>query len=49
LKVDVVPGPVTVYAVRLRGQLVHFTSFFAQHRRLMELLVDRAGLAPVRG
>lgn len=49
LKVDVMPGPVTVYAVRFRGKFVHFTSFFAQHRRLMELLVDRAGLAPTRG
>lgn len=49
MKVDVMPGPVTVYAIRFRGSLVHFTSFFAQHRRLMELLVDRAGLAPSRG
>jgi hypothetical protein len=49
LKVDVMPGPVTVYAVRFKGRFVHFTSFFAQHRRLMELLVDRAGLAPTRG
>jgi hypothetical protein len=48
-KVDVMPGPVTVYAIRGTNALVHFTSFFAHHRRLMELLVERAGLAPVRG
>lgn len=47
--VDVMPGPVTVYAIRAKGAAeVHFTSIFAHHRRLMELLVDRAGLAPVR-
>lgn len=45
-KVDVLPGPVTVYAVGVRERFVHFTSFFGQHRRLMELLVERAGLAP---
>jgi hypothetical protein len=44
--VDVWLGPVTVYAIRGRGRGVHFTSFFAHHRRLMKLLVDRAGLAP---
>jgi hypothetical protein len=48
LKVDILPGPVTVYAVRGRGRGMHFTSFFAQHRRLMELLVERAGLSPMR-
>ncbi len=46
-KVQVLPGPVTVYAVGVRECFVHFTSFFSQHRRLMELLVERAGLAPV--
>ena len=46
-KVQVLPGPVTVYAVGVRERFVHFTSFFGQHRRLMELLVERAGLAPV--
>lgn len=46
-KVDVLPGPVIVYAVRVNQRFVHFTSFFQQHRRLMELLVERAGLAPV--
>ncbi len=45
LKVDILPGPVTVYAVRGRGRGMHFTSFFTQHRRLMELLVERAGLS----
>ena len=48
LKVDILPGPVTVYAVRGRGRGMHFTSFFTQHRRLMELLVERAGLSPIR-
>jgi len=48
LKVDILPGPVTVYAVRGRGRGMHFTSFFAQHRRLMQLLVERAGLSPMK-
>ncbi len=48
LHLDVWPGPVTVYAIRGRGRGVHFTSFFAQHRRLVALLVERAGLAPQR-
>jgi hypothetical protein len=48
-KVDVLPGIITVYAIRLQGAAqLHFTSFFGHHLRLMELLVDRAGLAPVR-
>jgi hypothetical protein len=47
-KVDILPGPVTVYAVRGRGRGMHFTSFFTQHRRLMELLVERAGLSRLR-
>jgi hypothetical protein len=47
-KVDVLPGPITVYAVRGPGGLVHFTSFFRHHRRLMELLVQRARLAPLQ-
>ena len=33
------PGP---------GAGMHFTSFFTQHRRLMELLVERAGLSRMR-
>ena len=44
-KVDVLPGPVTVYAIRARGRLLHFTSFFKHHQRLVELLVTRAGLS----
>jgi hypothetical protein len=44
--VQVLPGPITVYAVRGTGGLVHFTSFFRHHRRLMELLVERARLSP---
>lgn len=46
-KVDVLPGPVTVYAVRGSSGLVHFTSFFQHHRRLAALLVERAGLSPL--
>ena len=47
-KVDVLPGPVIVYAVRNEGGgLVHFTSFFQHHRRLAALLVERAGLRPL--
>ena len=46
-KVDVLPGPVTVYAVRGNGRFVHFTSFFEQHRALAKLLIDRAGLTPL--
>jgi hypothetical protein len=47
-KVDVLPGPVTVYAIRdTGGGLVHFTSFFQHHRRLAALLVERAGLRPM--
>src|SRR6476659_9051876 len=30
LKVEVLPGPVTVYAIRFKGHFVHFTSFFSQ-------------------
>lgn len=45
-KVQVLPGPVTVYAVRARERFVHFTSIFSHHRMLMELLIERAGLAP---
>lgn len=48
-KVDVMPGPVTLYEIRGHHTLFHFTSFFSHHRRLMELLVERAGLAPGRG
>jgi hypothetical protein len=47
-KVDVLPGPVTVYAIRGKGRFVHFTSFFKHHRRLMKLLIERAGLSPIR-
>ncbi len=44
-KLDVLPGPITVYAIRTPGTLCHFTSFFRHHRRLADLLVERAGLA----
>lgn len=46
-KVEVLQGPVTVYAIRGRRGLVHFTSFFAHHRDLARLLVERAGLSPL--
>ncbi len=35
-----------VYAVITRRGLVHFTSLFAHHRELFELLLDRAQLRP---
>ena len=47
-KVDVLPGPVTVYAIRGKGRFVHFTSFFKHHQRLVALLIERAGLAPIQ-
>lgn len=48
-KLDVLPGPVTVYAIRGSWGFVHFTSFFRHHQRLARLLVERAGLAPLHG
>jgi hypothetical protein len=45
-KVDILPGPIVIYAIRARGGFVHFTNFFKHHRRLMSLVVDRAGLRP---
>ncbi|MBZ4416989.1 PH domain-containing protein [Myxococcus sp. RHSTA-1-4] len=48
-KLDVLPGPVTVYAIRGKWGFVHFTSFFQHHRRLARILVERAGLAPLAG
>lgn len=48
-KVHVLPGPVTVYSVRAAGSGIHFTSFFAHHRRLLQLLVEQAGLAASAG
>ncbi|ATB27194.1 hypothetical protein MEBOL_000632 [Melittangium boletus DSM 14713] len=47
-KVDVLPGPLTVYAVRGNRGLVHFTSLFSHHQRLARLLIERAGLSPLR-
>ncbi|MGA9521722.1 MAG: PH domain-containing protein [Myxococcaceae bacterium] len=44
-KIEVLPGPITVYAIRTSGALCHFTSFFRNHRRLADVLVERAGLA----
>lgn len=48
LRIEVLAGPVIVYAVRARSRRVHFTSFFTDHRRLAELVVERAGLTPLR-
>ncbi len=45
-KVDVIPGLVTVYSVRAGARFVHFTSFFGHHRRLVDLVVEKAGLRP---
>jgi len=47
--VDVLPGPVTVYAIRGKWGFVHFTSFFRHHQRLARILIERAGLGPVTG
>lgn len=47
-KLDILPGPVTVYAIRWGGAPCHFTSFFRHHRRLASLLVERAGLSGTR-
>lgn len=48
-KLDVLPGPVTVYAIRgSAGRFHHFTSFFRHHKLLANLLVERAGLASAR-
>jgi hypothetical protein len=44
-KLDVLPGVVTVYAIRTARAGMHFTSFFRQHRRLVELVIARAGLS----
>ncbi|RKH53303.1 PH domain-containing protein [Corallococcus sp. AB049A] len=46
-KVDILPGPVTVYAIRGSQGFVHFTSFFRHHQYLARLLVERAGLSPL--
>ncbi|WP_342381034.1 PH domain-containing protein [Myxococcus stipitatus] len=47
--VDVLPGPVTVYAIRGQWGFVHFTSFFRHHQTLARILVERAGLGPLPG
>lgn len=47
-KLDILPGPVTVYAIRSGGRFLHFTSFFRHHQLLANLLVERAGLASAR-
>ncbi len=48
LRVDVTPGLLqTTYAVRARKGLLSFTSLFANHQRIVELIVERARLARV--
>lgn len=47
-KVDVLPGLITVYSVRGPGRFIHFTSFFPNHEVLASLVVERAGLMPLR-
>lgn len=50
LKVDVTPGLLqTTYAVRARRGFLSYTSLIADHQRLLQLIVDRAGLAPAAG
>jgi hypothetical protein len=45
LHVDVHPGPLgTTYDVIGRGGFVRFSSLFADHKRLLELIVNRAHL-----
>jgi hypothetical protein len=46
LKVDVKPGLLqTTYAVRARRGFVLFTSLFANHQRLLKIIVERANLS----
>lgn len=45
-RVDVLPGPLTIYAIRGRDRLVHFSSFFRSHQRLATMLMERAQLSP---
>lgn len=47
-RMHVLPGPITVYAVRTPRRMWHFTSFFRNHRRLAELVKERANLAGSR-
>lgn len=46
--IDVLVGPIVVYSVLTPSRRLHFTSFFRHHRRLLDLLVARAGLSPQR-
>ncbi len=47
LKVDVTPGLLqTTYAVRARRGFLSYTSLIADHQRLLQLIVERAQLAP---
>ncbi len=46
LKVDAKPGITGIvnYHVVTRRGMLYFSSFIANHRRLMEIIIDRAGL-----
>lgn len=48
-KLEILPGIITVYSVRVSEGVMHFTSLFSRHQTLARLLVDRSGLttAPV--
>lgn len=43
-RLDVVPGPITIYAVTGRSGRMQFSNFFERHRSLAEIVVERAGL-----
>lgn len=48
-KLEILPGLITVYSIRVSEGVMHFTSLFSRHQALARLLVDRSGLttAPV--
>lgn len=48
-KLEILPGLITVYSIRVSAGVMHFTSFFSRHQELARLLVARSGLttAPV--
>jgi hypothetical protein len=47
-RVDVLGGPITVYAVKTQNTRCHFTSLFGRHRTLMQLLVERSALSTTK-
>lgn len=48
-RLEILPGIITVYSIRVSEGVMHFTSLFSRHQALARLLVDRSGLttAPV--